>query len=1680
MDVENVYPVIVQPSNTAAIFTQVKDAIDDANYSDTGDSDIWWWPVFTGWARRFFFPIVSFIYNLILTIALILIYLGVGLFRGANWIVTFRWFILFGLLGYAGTSAFVANYEFFSSYIRIGLEVIDDFILRGVAPIANDLWQLLIRNHCRTLNLFWSFLRCLYSESIDAVVIVFQNPEFYGLVTAGYVNTSLGPGFFDENVFGISWANFTDVNDKRDIMMLRSYMDENPEFAEYVQGRHKKNMEDFYREHLGERYQPQYLNNATIGFDFGWDPDNPSFPQVDGGDVYENFYFGVSAFLDFMFETGKFLMDCFCQVFSDTYSLILESIIVCAVDLQNDPTAPDNIQGYADLVDYYFWYFTQSGACAGDFFETFWDEIFLNFLKKIWQFVVNLVFQLPCVNFDSFGCFLGSLLDCIGIMDFEACFTATGQPCNGLSGDLLDECIEFECRDSGTGLVDFFECFGLTILEYIKEFLCPILELIADLCDDINIALETVLEEVEDAVNNAFDSIEDACDDLGSIFEIDEIFGSFSFGLPDAVCDLFDVGIVLSSVSVPCDNLNDSISDFCSAKKRNIEYRSEEYPGIRFDAEMMKEYIFGRIPESNENFDNQTCSATIDPEKLRNIDTCGGGAGEDLTFDERIYLRERAESFHRVYSSYFKGNGMPSRDEMIDRASETLRKDKIEYFLLYGGRGSGIPRREAMRRHELNMRKLNNKYGRYFSNENVDYDESMDEILEPMFEKKPLTRNEQKVRKIARRIRRVAKSYEWNDEAEYAEHYRHSSGNLSLVVMKFLSVFSTVKWNFEDGEFSFPTEREMHVHVKNIAPHVEISKAFLSFRRFMRSYNDHTRKNLDKYSLLKHGVSMDEPPSTRHKRMYVTHEERNEYVEVSKSLQNYRVGTIRGAFAHMEAVSKIMLAGFIAPRLIDHAVNELASKGPIYDAPIDHALSIFGKARNLRRGFDNAWTTRRITHREDDNGNIVEVQPPDVYNTYKLLFDLKEGKRYLEAKKRGDPNAYISPNNPLWQGVSKERADYMQKRYPTMTHPKFLPATADEGLERKIDLYERFPLQLSFLTAVQNPEMLLGGAAPLIFTEPVANIFGLWKNFAFRWFKNMFEKYLVFDIPTLKDIGLDTAETVLYNIIYGINVVTYYGIPLLLAVILAVMETIAQIVLVVISMVFPWIEVVTKFFQKFLEYYFLTYPTIVFFFFPSPPVPSVDDNGIPLQSPVLGYFNDIMQCNSTPGTCTTNADCAGSQPCICETDKTLEWRTYLWKVENTDPCVGNTGYCLCYPELQCDLRFPLIKVSEFITPECDKEFGYDFRNQVWYNPNEIIGVIKASYTNFIVQLKFLTRSFSAGWPAFLNRSQYGFLIAGIAFFFLVALRKPLWFFAILVAGFLLFELNQDITDFIFDTIIPFLEDLSNNNTFWVEWLRLDELAQQLLGWFQFPTGISPEFPAGKPDIAGGELTCFGIGLFTSVPGAIVFLGSVATAFLFLGTGAFWLLILLLLRLIFLLFLVLWSFVWAVFRCYRLESRYEDVADYVNRKVVFRKFREVVENIEDRTSIASMNARMNYWIPQVPTKKKLFEKITMLEDQIEQKDDIMHHIMGKISEIEERFAYRDNPPDERKYQMNTEEGQHVVQLYPSTGDYVSVDDTRETGYIGSGENGCDEENGEETSPLLHTSGSDEEDPSKKYK
>jgi hypothetical protein len=391
----------------------------------------------------------------------------------------------------------------------------------------------------------------------------------------------------------------------------------------------------------------------------------------------------------------------------------------------------------------------------------------------------------------------------------------------------------------------------------------------------------------------------------------------------------------------------------------------------------------------------------------------------------------------------------------------------------------------------------------------------------------------------------------------------------------------------------------------------------------------------------------------------------------------------------------------------------------------------------------------------------------------------------------------------------------------------------------------------------------------------------------------------------------------------------------------------------------------------------------------------------------------------------------------------------------------------------------LIKISDLLTPECDEEFGYDFRNQVWYNPNNIQGLIEASYTNFIVQMKFLTRSFTAGWPAFLGRSQFGFAVVLVAFFFLVALRRPLWFLGLLTAGFLLWELNEDITAFIFDTIIPFLEDLAADDRFWVEWLRLDELAKELLDWFQFPTGISEEFPAGKPDLAGGELTCFVIGLFTSVPGAIVFLGAVATAFLFLGTGALWLLILLLIRLLFLIALVFWSFIWAVLRYYRLENTYDDIADYVNNKVVVRKLRDIVDNIEDRTSIASMNARMDYWLPKIPmSKKRLAEKIDVLKDQLEQKDNMMQHIMGRIVGIEERVAGRTEPPI--YHQTGLEEEGRVVQIYPSAEDYVPIDEFAEgVGYIDGG-GGGDEEKGKEPSSSSPRSGSDEEDPSKKYK
>jgi hypothetical protein len=215
-----------------------------------------------------------------------------------------------------------------------------------------------------------------------------------------------------------------------------------------------------------------------------------------------------------------------------------------------------------------------------------------------------------------------------------------------------------------------------------------------------------------------------------------------------------------------------------------------------------------------------------------------------------------------------------------------------------------------------------------------------------------------------------------------------------------------------------------------------------------------------------------------------------------------------------------------------------------------------------------------------------------------------------------------------------------------------------------------------------------------------------------------------------------------------------------------------------------------------------------------------------------------------------------------------------------------------------------------------------------------------------------------------------------------------------------------------------------------------------LSFFQFPTGIDILHPAGQPDILNGEVTCFGIGIFSGVPGALVFFGILLAALLFLATGGFWLTITIFLRFVWTLVLLAWSFVWAVLQYYSLQKQYEDIADYVNRKVVVKKLRNVVQNLENRTSIESMNSRFNYWIPSPPlTKKQLSKKMESLESQNKQKDQTLQYIMGKIQLFDQQVQGQTYGPTHGFGSVPTTfaEGrseQRVVHVYPSPEDYLS--------------------------------------------
>ena len=864
-------------------------------------------------------------------------------------------------------------------------------------------------------------------------------------------------------------------------------------------------------------------------------------------------------------------------------------------------------------------------------------------------------------------------------------------------------------------------------------------------------------------------------------------------------------------------------------------------------------------------------------------------------------------------------------------------------------------------------------------------------------------------------------------------------------------------------------------------------------------------------------------PSLRHRHLYATPEEKKAFRDLAERYRWYRDTPSVHIGAHIKTIALVSFTSLMAPQMIDPVVNSLASRGPAFDAPLTKYLRHFGLTRHVHNITDDLrqWRVRKLHQDELEAGELEQIvssthpkalatkdipYPYDrVYNAEDYHADYQQGKDLLAGKKVDLDRVVMSRNadgtpkrirsNALAREMTPAKIDRIHETFPfsmELSHPKLMPMTRTDMLTRNIIIQERFasrdPRAVVTISSIgtgismawpvvkiilQNPQVALAVVYPAVISPLGQVSIGLWGRWGIRRFNELFTDYLDFTPSGIEDVALDFAETLVYNLIYTINFAMYLLFGFLfnlgISAFLWLIALVFVIVLMAACIPFSFFIFVTAISLSFIPAaVFNTFIGSLMLVGSIPAPPAIDENGIPTQSPVLGYFHDLIYCDSTEATCTSSFDCLGGSFCDCPEHELVDYRNFLFVVGDPTPCsVPNSGTCLCWPQLKCNARVPVNTLADIFTPDCDGKFGYDFRGQVYYASNggffdKVWTVIQASIVNLWVQVRFIVRSLLVGWLGFVERAVGAFIGVAVSLLILVVVKKPVYFFAWTTIAVGLWYFPSAPGDFYVQFILPFFEDiaaasLTVTTVGWIDsvinkfigWLYVDSLFDMVIDYFRFPNH-SLANPLGTPDLGGGEVTCFVISIFTGFPGIIFLIITAVALLMTFATGLLWLILGLIVQFFWLLAQWVWAFVWLAREMMAKRGLFKNMRKYVSNKATNPRLRGMAQRLRARIEYsgtpeamaATSRASMNYWLPlPTPSRSEIHEDLqkerenakNMRKEMDAMKRQLVELQRGKDSTRGRRIPPR--RPDPRPSSMKKQEGPSpiiptVVPLYPS--------------------------------------------------
>lgn len=447
--------------------------------------------------------------------------------------------------------------------------------------------------------------------------------------------------------------------------------------------------------------------------------------------------------------------------------------------------------------------------------------------------------------------------------------------------------------------------------------------------------------------------------------------------------------------------------------------------------------------------------------------------------------------------------------------------------------------------------------------------------------------------------------------------------------------------------------------------------------------------------------------------------------------------------AQFSTTVKLLVTRFMAPRLLPKVSRELESRSPYHAAAVKRVLPSLTEGHDVDKlveeiimGNTTIWDMTRYS-------KVLRRHEMRMMRNHTYVWAMQQRKKHL----RGD-----------YERISS----YMQ-------HPPLDPKVLEFGSEpvvmqrtRAVQLpvmaFSSVLFQL-VLPILKNPKLIASFIQPILTSRWGLTIIENTLRVLGRPLEVMYSEGLVPTLGTpekLAEFAEDFGMTMLFNVIFLIEEFDRYLLCNYWIFLGKILSTIMQ----TLGFIIPFIMTITHIITGIAQGINQTMSLVAGY---CPPKP-VLENGLPVDLP-WNYIFKLIDCDIDT-MCKISSDCISNAPCRCA--PTMQYESFLWELNGDrdgPPCEDGggmpTGFCLCWPNLPCDLIWPEIDSSKPFDGNCKEDFGYQTGSVATWQTPGFRNWFSAIAVNWYKGAQFLTRGFSQGRKRYLS-NNVGFLLMAVS------------------------------------------------------------------------------------------------------------------------------------------------------------------------------------------------------------------------------------------------------------------------------------------------------------------------------